>query len=419
MRTSISDITNIVPGDATENMGRTTDVDSAPETPEATEESGAYTIRIFDPGDKVSFLSLYESVWGRERTEAWFDWKYGVDNPFYDETPVLVAETDGEIVGAKPHVPAELRIDDRTVVGLIGTDTMVHEDHRQQGLFSRLTDRSVDRYADREPVVTFNFPNDKSKPGYRKRGWYFLGNRNTSAYRIHDLKPYVRHSLDRFGRPAAYVSGAITRGGYALLDALREPTDDVTVEVNPSDPISELGGIEPRDGTPRFHVDRSERFYDWWLKRSDFGDHGSGGDSLREESYHVAYDGDDAVAGAVSVTYDLTEPIFDGYVTYGTITNVVDVIPVASETRVDAVSAVLESVVRESRRARYVRVPENALPEDLARTFGFISQTHPQLSSVTDLSGPLALSPLGEAFAVDGAALTDSENWIITNAEYR
>lgn len=387
---------------------------------DVTEEtkSDSYTVRPFESGDLDGFLSLYESVWGQRQTREWFDWKYGDDNPFYEEIPILVAETDGDLVGAKPHVPVRMRVGDATLIALIGTDTMVHEDHRRQGLFSRLTERTIERYADREPLLTFNYPNENSRRGYQKAGWHLLGNRNTRAFRIQDPKPFVRQFGGRKSVVAAPVAGVIARGAYSVLDALREPEDEVTVEKNPSDPPAALGAVPRRAGDPKLHVERDETFYRWWLGESESEVTNAEDDQLVERTCYVAYRRDEPVAGAIAVTYALTEPIFGEYFEYDSVTDIIDVTPVASE-EADGVTCVLERLLADARDSRYVSVPENALSPDMHRAFGFVSQTHPRISSISELSGPLAVRPLGKQFTAGGVVATDPDNWIVTNAEYR
>lgn len=391
------------------------------EVPDSTEvvNGDPYTVRPFEPGDIDEFLSLYESVWGRRKTRDWFDWKYGHDNPFYDEIPVLVVDNGGELVGAKPHVAIRMRAGDATRIGLIGTDTMVHEDHRRRGLFDRLVERTLERYADREPVLTFNYPNDKSRQGYRNRGWNFLGNRNTSAYRVHDPKPVVRQFGGRASVVTAPLAGLLARGAYSLLDSLRESADDVTVERNPPDPPAKLGAVPRRTGEPRLHAERDETFYRWWLDGAGSGMADTDDGELVERTCYVAYRGDDPIAGAIAITYALTEPVLAEYFEYDAVTEIIDVTPVADEQRTDGLVRVLERLLADARDSRYVSVPENALSEDLRRAFGFVSQTHPRISWISDPPGPLALRPLGNEFTVDEATITDPHDWIVTNAEYR
>src|SRR6056297_2926463 len=62
---------------------------------------GGYSIRAGGPGDREAFLSLYEAVWGRSKSAAWFDWRF-VDNPFTDRVELVVAERAGRVVGAEP-----------------------------------------------------------------------------------------------------------------------------------------------------------------------------------------------------------------------------------------------------------------------------------------------------------------------------
>lgn len=61
---------------------------------------------------------------------------------------------------------------------------MVHPDHRRRGLFTRMTERAIDRYCG-DAAYLFNFPNPNSLPSNRKLGWVVVQDVPTS-YRIHD-----------------------------------------------------------------------------------------------------------------------------------------------------------------------------------------------------------------------------------------
>ena len=58
-----------------------------------------YTVRLAQSEDREPFLSLYEEVWGRSRSEQWFDWRF-VDDPYAGAVEMVVAEHDETLVGA-------------------------------------------------------------------------------------------------------------------------------------------------------------------------------------------------------------------------------------------------------------------------------------------------------------------------------
>ncbi|MFB9804071.1 GNAT family N-acetyltransferase [Haladaptatus pallidirubidus] len=96
-----------------------------------TAEDG-YVVRWYEERDLSGFLSLDRAVFGRNRSERWFRWKY-VDNPYIDHVPVFVVEKDGEIVGTRPFLAFRMRTGSETVLALQPADTMVHPEHRRRG----------------------------------------------------------------------------------------------------------------------------------------------------------------------------------------------------------------------------------------------------------------------------------------------
>ena len=130
----------------------------------------SYTIRSFEPSDRDALLSLYETVFEKERGADWFRWKYA-ENPYVDHVPIVVAEADGELVGCRAFFALEMRVGNDCTVAFQPCDTMVHPEHRDRGLFSRMNEYALERYADGSPSLCFNFPNESAKPGNLKHGW--------------------------------------------------------------------------------------------------------------------------------------------------------------------------------------------------------------------------------------------------------
>lgn len=143
-------------------------------SPTSTSTQPSCTIRPFEAGDRPELLSLYETVFGRDRSSEWFRWKF-VDNPYVDHVPIIVAEADGRLVGCRAFFAQEMRIGDAVRIAFQPCDTMVHPAYREQGLFSRMNEHALERYADRSPSFCFNFPNEQSKPGNLKHGWQEIG----------------------------------------------------------------------------------------------------------------------------------------------------------------------------------------------------------------------------------------------------
>ncbi|ELY92984.1 hypothetical protein C483_06630 [Natrialba hulunbeirensis JCM 10989] len=136
----------------------------------------SYTVRPFRPSDRSAFLSLYEQVFDQERGTDWFRWKFE-RNPFVDHVPIIVAERDGELVGARSFFAQPIRNEETVFRAFQPCDTMVHSDHRRQGLFGRMNELALQRYTGQaqNPAFCFNFPNEHSKQGNINHGWRDVG----------------------------------------------------------------------------------------------------------------------------------------------------------------------------------------------------------------------------------------------------
>ncbi|OIB58368.1 GNAT family N-acetyltransferase [Natrialba sp. SSL1] len=136
----------------------------------------SYTVRPFRPSDRSAFLSLYEAVFDRKRGTDWFRWKFE-RNPFVDHVPIIVAERDGELVGARSFFAQPIRNGETVFRAFQPCDTMVRSDHRRQGLFGRMNELALERYTGQaqNPAFCFNFPNEHSKQGNINHGWRDVG----------------------------------------------------------------------------------------------------------------------------------------------------------------------------------------------------------------------------------------------------
>lgn len=63
-------------------------------------ESDAYAVRQYDPDDRESFQALFETVFDQPFSAEMFEWKFE-PNPYLSHVPILLAEVNGEIVGAR------------------------------------------------------------------------------------------------------------------------------------------------------------------------------------------------------------------------------------------------------------------------------------------------------------------------------
>lgn len=358
-----------------------------------------YSVRRYRPDDRDGLLELDREVWNREHSPEWFEWKYG-SNPYVDHVPVFVVEHDGEIVGARPFMGFRMRAGDETVVALQPSDTMVHPDHRRKGLFTRMTERSIEFYEDREPAFFFNFPNAQSRPGYLKLGWQHVGPRAT-YYRVQNpgtfLESRVRDPFDRLlGRAAVPV----VRGYNSIRQFFGPSGDGFTVRREHGVDATRLAELYEHDVPPQLHALRDQTFYRWRFASPTWN----------RITYTAGRNG--APQAAALVRRRSTD---DGV----TIIQVADVAPMTGDDGwAAAIAAILEMVLEDHARADIVAVSDAGIPHDLLAQFGFFSDVRFPLSTTTRSSTTVArLTPDDDDWTVNGRDLTDRDNWLFSFCE--
>lgn len=245
----------------------------------STEATSQFTIRRFRPGDRAAFLSLYETVFERDRGPDWFRWKFR-ENPYADHVPIIVAERDGELVGCRSLFAQEVRGRGTVRSAFQPCDTMVHPEYRNRGLFSRMNERTLERYADDGPSFFFNFPNDASKRGNLNHGWREVGT-VPLYYRFQDpVRALERwtgdsgprraggngstQSLDEQARAALAdaLDDAVT-GSHRAGDRLVAPDSEVEIERYETPPAEVLEKVYRRSIPDAMHTNRTAQFYRW------------------------------------------------------------------------------------------------------------------------------------------------------------
>ena len=83
-------------------------------------------------------LDLFQVSFGHDMSAELWNWKYFL-NPLVSADPVIiVAISKGKIVGARPLLPAEIWIGDEKTKAAQPCDTMVHPEHRREGIFYQM-----------------------------------------------------------------------------------------------------------------------------------------------------------------------------------------------------------------------------------------------------------------------------------------
>jgi N-acetylglutamate synthase-like GNAT family acetyltransferase len=103
----------------------------------------------------------------------YWNWKHN-KNPF-GNSPVLVADTNGVLVGVRAMMQWHWQKGDRIFNTLRAVDTASHPDFQGKGIFSKLTTQLLEESKNKSFDFIFNTPNTQSKHGYLKMGWNVAG----------------------------------------------------------------------------------------------------------------------------------------------------------------------------------------------------------------------------------------------------
>jgi hypothetical protein len=129
-------------------------------------------IRLVKHSEEIEQLvELFRISFGREISTKLWEWKY-LANPFGSSFPeVVIAADKGRIIGARPFLLMELWIqDNKTIVGE-HSDTMVHPDYRNLGLFNRMGQFAKEYLKINNIPLSYGFPGPMSRAGFSKQGY--------------------------------------------------------------------------------------------------------------------------------------------------------------------------------------------------------------------------------------------------------
>lgn len=358
------------------------------------EHAKEYQVRLFEPEDRAGYLDLYGTVFG-ETTDTWFDWKYA-DNPYTDHVTIAIATTGDSIVGAKSQVGFELSRDGRRFIGLQPADTMVHPDHRRHGVFSQMTEFVKEVYADREPALFFNYPNEATLAGGLKHGWTKVDH-VTTRYRVHNPVSLGEVDAGPLNEILDTASRAVARGLLRLRRIAPTATNEITVRRHPIPPVETLADLYRRAVPNRLHVVRNETYLDWRFGNPNW-----------EYTAYIAKQNDVPVAGAV-----VGRGVQDG-LAEASLTELLPLSKGSSGKREDSgvreKRALLERIVEEYRDVDVITAPDQAIPDALYSSFGFLSDTSPPLSWVASPSVLVAF-PLDEE--LDRSDIDTLDDWVL------
>lgn len=197
--------------------------------------------------DIPDFLSLHEQIFGDWPTESAreiFEWKY-IENPYFDEIPVIVAKRGGELIGAKGHFGLNMQIGDSTMLGIQTCDLMVHPDHRREGIHKEMI-QADEKYYETGDELFFGFPKHAPMRGYLKYGRKQLDH-PLYALELSETGPEKQSIVERISQ-----SFGVTGTG-------------IDVEQSTQPDVSTLVGLYEKYIPHGIHIPRTDEFYQWRL----------------------------------------------------------------------------------------------------------------------------------------------------------
>jgi hypothetical protein len=119
------------------------------------ERPRSLTIRLYQPGDERGIMELFHRVFGKERSLAYWRWKFQ-GNP--EGAQVCLAVTDaGEVVGQYTGIPVRVAVDGRVVIFSQAVDSMVDARYRlglkKPGVFASVFTRFAEEFGGRDRVL--------------------------------------------------------------------------------------------------------------------------------------------------------------------------------------------------------------------------------------------------------------------------
>lgn len=352
-----------------------------------------YTIRQYRPGDREGFLSLYSAVMDEEKQENWFAWKYQ-ENPYTDHVAMMVGVFEDTIVGARPFFALPVSINGEHKVALQPGDTMVHPGHRRQGLFTRMTEQAIERYAGDHPLF-FNFPNHRSRSGYLKLDWEIVSER-LSYYRIENPEKIGRsRSEHKAIQLLSRIGSHVAQGYYHFRDFTASVPSQINIRTESEPPAKELATLYRTSASDKIHALRDEQFYQWRFNNPDW-----------EYTTYVVDGETNPEAAIVTGTSADSDTIT---------TKLTDIVPLETASK-DALRGLLSQILTDHTETDLFVAPPQGIPDAVLREFGFHAGTTPPLSFLTTQTTHV-VKALTNSWTQNGLDTTSPDNWHMTFVE--
>ncbi len=213
--------------------------------------TAAYHIRPYTPADARGVRAVIEAAYGESADpEAVYNWWSGGCG--VGATGYMVAEVDGQVVGAQPMELFPYLDGPQELLGAVFTGVAVHPGFRRLGIFTALVRACEAEAWRRGAAFVTTMPNERSRPGFIKMGYQDLGR---------------RHLLMRLLRPAA-LGGAFVPALGQVMGGMAGLGQRLIVRARGTQGIS-VGEVKaPSEGWAALFQSTAARGGGPWIRRS-------------------------------------------------------------------------------------------------------------------------------------------------------
>ncbi|MCX2739956.1 GNAT family N-acetyltransferase [Pontibacter anaerobius] len=177
-------------------------------------------IRKGTEADIPAIVELLKSSLGEgliQKSERLWHWKH-VENP-HGASPILVAEDDGKVVGVRAFLRWQWVYKGQVLQAIRAVDTATHPDYQGKGIFKKLTLQGLADAKEDGIHLVYNTPNESSKPGYLKMGWFEMNRMalklkiNPFAYKRQASPEAPNQDWDKLASLLPQLSNPIAKAG--------------------------------------------------------------------------------------------------------------------------------------------------------------------------------------------------------------
>lgn len=359
-----------------------------------------YIIRPYSSQDRESFLKLHSNHLSNI-SKSYVKWKFE-NNPFIDSTPIFVTEYNNDIVGARPYFALPLTDGENQYTALNLANTVVHPNHRKQGLLTKMTKKSLEYYNSDEGKISYVSPGAIPWNAYKKVGYEQINNSRFEYWRFQNPKAITCNSSMKYKLPSQLL-GPIYSGYRSFADKCRYTMDDKYEIINHSSPPIDLLSSLYRLDIPerKIHVVRDKQYFKWRYNNPKY----------QYDFYIINQDSNPFAAIISGTEYNSWKN--------STVTRFLDILPVTiRENDPDLILKALNHIISTDEKTDIYRQPgfiQDYL--DLSKLGFFSTGTFP-LSKLYPREGTFAVWSSPELDSSLTSFMNDYSNWIIDAADF-